>query len=127
MNKTRIGVIGVGYLGRFHAQKYAVMESVELVGVTDIDKVRAQEVAADLNVRIFDNCHDLLSMVDAVSIVVPTSRHHQVALDCLEQGVDIFIEKPITTTLEEADAIIAKAELCNRIVQVGHIEQFVQS
>jgi len=124
MNKTKIGVIGVGYLGRIHAAKYKEMDDVELVGVSDTNSNRAKDVANSLGTRAFTDYHDLLKAVDAVSIVVPTKAHHKVAIDCLEAGVDVMIEKPMTTTLKEADEVIAKAESCNRIVQVGHIEQF---
>ena len=124
MTKTRIGVIGVGYLGRHHAAKYAAMADVELVGVADVNPERAQEIAAQHHTRAFDDYHALLPRVDAVSIVVPTKQHFEVAQACLEFGVDILLEKPMTTTLAEADALVAKAELCNRILQVGHIEQF---
>ncbi len=124
LNKLKIGVIGVGYLGRYHAEKYANMDDVELVGIADTQQGRAQEIANRLQTRMFTNYCDLLALVDAVSIVVPTKNHFKVALDCLNYGIDILIEKPMTTSIAEADAIIAKAESCNRIVQVGHIERF---
>lgn len=124
MNKLKFGVIGVGYLGRYHAEKYKAMDDVELVGVADSHPGRAAEIGDSLQTRAFNDYHELLGMVDAVSIVVPTKGHFQVAMDCLEYGVDILIEKPMTNTLEEADVIIAKAAACNRIVQVGHIERF---
>ena len=124
MNKMRVGVIGVGYLGKLHAEKYASMEDVELVGVADINVNRLKDVAGLFGVRMFKDYKKLLEIVDAVSIVVPTKLHFQVAQVCLDGGVDVLIEKPMTTTLEEADAIISKAELCNRIIQVGHIERF---
>ncbi len=124
MNKTKIGVIGVGYLGRFHAEKYKNMADVELVGVADSHPGRARQIAQEMNTRHFNDYHKLLSLVDAVSIVVPTKGHAQTALDCLDYGVDIFIEKPMTVTMEEADAVISKAESCQRLIQVGHIERF---
>jgi len=124
MTKTRIGVIGVGYLGRHHAAKYAAMADVELVGVADVNQARLREVAALHGTRAFEEFRDLLPLVDAVSIVVPTKQHFEVASACLEFGVDILLEKPMTTTLAEADELVAKAEICNRIIQVGHIEQF---
>jgi len=124
MNKTKVGVIGVGYLGKHHAAKYAAMVDVELVGVVDVSLARAKEIAELHGVRAFDDFHALLPLVDAVSIVVPTMRHFEVANACLDYGVDILLEKPMTSTLDEADALVTKAELCNRIVQVGHIEQF---
>ncbi|GAB4344519.1 MAG: Gfo/Idh/MocA family oxidoreductase [Desulfobulbaceae bacterium] len=124
MTKIRTGVIGVGYLGRFHAQKYAAMEDVELVGVADIDLSQAEKVAGECSTTPFTDYRDLLDRVDAVSIVVPTSHHHRVAMECLERGVDVLVEKPITVTLEEADELIARAAETGRILQVGHLERF---
>ena len=120
----KAGVIGVGYLGKFHAQKYAAMEGVELVGVADVDPVAAEKIAKENNCAAFTDYRQLLSKVDAVSVVVPTVYHHQVALDCIEAGVDMLMEKPITTTVEEADEIIEKAAERDLILQVGHLERF---
>jgi len=122
--KIKTGVIGVGYLGKFHAQKYANMEGVELVGVVDVDSDVAGKIAADCGCRAFTDYRELLPLVDAVSIVVPTSYHHQVALDCIESGVDILLEKPVTTTLDEADDLIRRADAGKLIFQVGHLERF---
>lgn len=124
MKKIRVGVIGVGYLGRFHAQKYAAMEGVRLVGVADIDAERAGVVARECGTSYFADYRELLGEVDAVSIVVPTVQHHEVAAACLAQKVDILVEKPFTTTLEEADDLIAMAENACCILQVGHLERF---
>lgn len=124
MQKIRAGVIGVGYLGKFHAQKYAGMEGVELVGVVDVDPTVAARIAGECQCAAFTDYRDLLPMVDAVSIVVPTSYHHQVALDCIAAGVDLLLEKPITTTLAEADELIALADAKKLILQVGHLERF---
>jgi len=111
-------------LGRFHAQKYAAMPDVDLVGVADTDLERAQQVADECATRPFTDYHDLLGQVDAVSIVVPTSLHHEVAKACLLQQVDVMVEKPITTTLTEADDLIRLARDRQRILQVGHLERF---
>ena len=124
MKNIKVGVIGVGYLGRFHAQKYAAMQGVELVGVADTEKARAEEIATECNTKAFTDFNSLIEQVDAVSVVVPTIYHHQVALACLERDVDILVEKPITSTLEEADDLIAYAESKNLILQVGHLERF---
>jgi len=124
MKKTKVGVIGVGYLGRFHAHKYAAMDDVELVGVADADPERAQLVAGECACRAFADYRDLLAQVEAVSIAVPTSLHHEVAKVCLQQGVDVMVEKPITTTLSEADDLINLAREQKRILQVGHLERF---
>ncbi len=124
MEKLKVGVIGVGYLGKFHAQKYARMEDVELVGVADADEQTAAAVAQQYNTNAYTDYRKLLEKVQAVSIVVPTTLHHRVAADCLEQGVDILIEKPMTSTLTEADELIAKADTRGLIIQVGHLERF---
>jgi predicted dehydrogenase len=124
MNEIRVGVIGVGYLGKFHAEKYAGMDNVRLVGVADIDRFRAEELAARFGSRAFTDYRDLLSRVDAVSIVVPTESHFSVGLEFLNHGVDVLIEKPMTTTLKQADELIDVAESRGRILQVGHLERF---
>lgn len=125
MGKTiRTGVIGVGYLGRFHAQKYAALAGVELVGVADANKEQGAKVAEECSCAFFPSYQDLLQNVDAVSIAVPTSLHHMVGSDCLKAGVDILLEKPVTVTLEEADDLIALAEEKSLVFQVGHLERF---
>jgi len=124
VKKIKVGVIGVGYLGRFHAQKYAAMDDVELVGVADMDLERAETVAGECGTAPFTDYRALLDVTDAVSIVVPTIYHHEVAASCLERGIDILLEKPMTTTLEEADDLIGWAEEKNLILQVGHLERF---
>ncbi len=120
----KAGVIGVGYLGKFHAQKYRDMEGVELVGVADVDPEAAESIAKENNCRAFTDYRELLKEVDAVSVVVPTTFHHAVALDCIEAGVDMLMEKPITTTVAEADDIIRRAAERDLILQVGHLERF---
>lgn len=124
MTQLRIGVIGVGYLGKFHAQKYMAMPEVDLVGVADVNPAYAAAVAGTCNTKPFADYRDLLKQVDAVSVVVPTSLHHEVATACLLAGVDVMLEKPMTTTLAEADALIALADEKKRILQVGHIERY---
>ena len=121
---VKTGVIGVGYLGRFHAQKYAKMAGVELVGVADADPQRAAQVADECGTRPFADYRELLPLVDAVSVVVPTVLHHEVARTCLLANLDVLVEKPITTTLAEADDLIALARERGRILQVGHLERF---
>jgi predicted dehydrogenase len=124
MKKLRAGVIGVGYLGQFHAEKYAALPQVELTGVVDADPARAALIAQKLNTRSFSNPADLLGRVDVVSIVVPTILHHRVAKQFLEQGVHVLLEKPITVTLEQADELIRLATDKSCVLQVGHIERF---
>jgi len=120
----KVGVIGVGYLGKFHAQKYKAMKDVELVGVADIDCEVADTIAKENDCLAFTDYRELLKQVDAVSVVVPTSYHYAVALDCIAAGVDMMMEKPITTTVAEADEIIKKAAENDLILQVGHLERF---
>jgi len=124
MKNIKVGVIGVGYLGRFHAQKYAALEGVSLVGVADVDLQQAQKVAGECGCQSFTDYNELLPAVDAVSVVVPTSYHHQVAGDCLNAGIDVLLEKPMTVTLDEADDLIARAENKKLILQIGHLERF---
>lgn len=124
MSALRTAVIGVGYLGNFHAQKYAAIEDVELVGVVDNDLKRAEEIATKLGTRAYSDHRELIGKVDAVSVVVPTQYHHSVARDFLAAGVHVLIEKPITVTIEEADELIALAETNGAVFQVGHLERF---
>jgi predicted dehydrogenase len=124
MSALRAAVIGVGYLGNFHAQKYAALPDVELVGVVDNDPVRADEIAAAVGTRAFSDHRELIGLVDVVSVVVPTQYHHTVARDFLTAGVHVLIEKPITVTIAEADELIAIADRQQVVFQVGHLERF---
>ncbi len=122
--KIRTAVIGVGYLGGFHAEKYAALPNADLVAVVDVDRERAESVANRLDARAF-TCHSaILGMVDAVSIAVPTQSHYRVAGEFLERGVHVLLEKPMTTTLEEADELIRIARKTGAVLQVGHLERF---
>ena len=124
MKKLRIGVVGVGYLGKFHTEKYANMENVDLVGVVDLDKDRADNIAAEFNTLSFSNHKDLINKIDAASIVASTPEHYKVAKNFLENGIDVMIEKPITTSIADADKLIDLAEEKGLIIQVGHLERF---
>ncbi len=124
MKKLRVGVIGVGYLGRFHAEKYARMPEAELVGVVDVDAETAGRIAGQFDTAAYTDYRDLFGRVDAVSIVVPTPLHFAVSRDFLEQDIDVLIEKPITTTLTEADTLLRMAETRGLLIQVGHLERF---
>jgi predicted dehydrogenase len=120
----RTAVIGVGYLGRFHAQKYASLQNSELVGVVDPSKSARDALTAELGVACYADHHELLGRVDAVSIVTPTQYHFTVAKEFLEAGAHVLVEKPMTTTIEEGVGLIEAARRANRILQVGHLERF---
>lgn len=124
MNKIQAAVIGVGYLGQFHAEKYSLLEQSELVAVCDIDTARCHEIAKTYHTQAITDYRKLIGQVDAVSIVVPTSQHFSVAQFFLEHGVHVLIEKPITTTIEEAEQLIKIARENKAIIQVGHLERF---
>ena len=124
MNKLRAAVIGVGRLGRYHAAKYAAREDVELVGVADLSETGARDVAAKFGCRAVRDFRELLPAVDLVSVAVPTERHYEVARACLEAGVHVLVEKPITRTVEEADALIRIATERGVRLAVGHIERY---
>jgi predicted dehydrogenase len=119
-----VAVIGVGSIGIHHARIYSDMESTNLVGVVDVDMKRAQEVASRYNCRAFNNYMELMDSVDAVSIAVPTTLHFQTGMDFFKHNKNILLEKPVTTTIEEADRLNEEAEKRNLIFQVGHLERF---
>lgn len=124
MNKIRCAVIGVGYLGRFHAQKYLMLSNVELVGVCDVSAANSQAVAQELNVQAYTDYRELFGKVEAVSIAATTSKHYEIAKSCLEQGIHVLIEKPITETVAQAEELIQLAKKHNVKLQVGHLERF---
>src|SRR5512135_3619650 len=116
---VRIGVIGVGYLGRHHARIYSELEGAELVAVADADSGKADEIAGTYKCRSFSKYTDLLNLCDAVSIVTPTTTHYEVAMDCLRAGKDVLLEKPITEAVYEGEDLIQEAAKRNLILQVG--------
>jgi predicted dehydrogenase len=122
-----IGVIGVGALGRHHARHLAASPEATLVGVFDIDRARAREVAAACGCRAFNDLDELLGLVRAATVAVPTQFHHEVGLRVLRRGVPMLMEKPLAATLPEADALIAEAARRDVQLQVGHIERFNQA
>ncbi|HXN80529.1 MAG TPA: Gfo/Idh/MocA family oxidoreductase [Steroidobacteraceae bacterium] len=124
MRKIRAAVIGVGYLGRFHAQKYAQAAGCELLAVVDSRAEAREQVAAELRTRPLEDYHGLLGAVDAVSVVTPTPAHFAIARDFLDSGAHVLVEKPITETPEEARELIARAARAKRLLQVGHLERF---
>jgi predicted dehydrogenase len=121
---TRIGVVGVGALGRHHARVWAGLPGARLVGVQDKDLSRAEQVATAHGCRVFPDAGALLAEVDAVSIAAPTADHHALGRQALEAGRHVLVEKPITTSLAEADELIELARARSLVLQVGHIERF---
>jgi predicted dehydrogenase len=124
MQTVRTAVIGVGYLGRFHAQKYATLPRSRLVAVVDADSAVREHVAAEVGCRAVADFREVLGEVDAVSIATPTPAHFDIARECLERGIHVLVEKPITETLEQARGLVEVAASRGRILQVGHLERF---
>jgi predicted dehydrogenase len=124
MATLRVAVVGVGYLGRFHAQKYAASDGCTLVGVADARPDTAQSVASELGTRAFPDYRALLGNVDAVSVVTPTPAHFEVAGDFLRAGAHVLVEKPICETVEQARSLVDLARSAGRVLQVGHLERF---
>src|SRR3954462_6971626 len=124
MDKIRAAVVGVGYLGRFHAQKYAQLPECELVAVVDGREDVRSAVAAEVHSRPIADYRELLGKVDAVSVVTPTPSHFEIAEAFLTAGAHVLVEKPITETPEQARRLIALAAQYRRLLQVGHLERF---
>ena len=122
--KLRVGVVGVGHLGSRHAQIYAAMPGVTLAAVCDTDAKRARQTAEALHCDALTDHRQLAGRVDAVSLATPTSIHGAIGLDLLQRGMHVLIEKPITSTLAEADALIREARRKRLTLQVGHVERF---
>ena len=120
----RTAVIGVGYLGRFHAQKYAQLPGSKLIAVVDADAAAAARVGAELGVPGLSDYRQIIDDVDAVSIAVPTPLHHSIGCEFLERGVHVLIEKPIATTVEQARELVQLARARGAVLQVGHLERF---
>lgn len=119
-----VGVIGVGALGQHHARHLASLDEVHLVGVHDLDDGRAESIASGLRTRAFGEMDDLLSKIEAVTIAVPTQAHAEIGLRALRHGVPVLMEKPLASTLTEADELIAAAQSQGVQLQVGHIERY---
>ena len=128
MSKIRIGVIGVGHLGKHHARILGEIAretgDVELTAVVDVLPDRAAEIAAPSGARAFTDFHQLYGKVDAVCLAVPTTDHARLGIELLDHGIDVLVEKPMTSTVDEAKALIAAAERNARILQAGHVERF---
>jgi predicted dehydrogenase len=124
MQLVRTAVIGVGYLGRFHALKYAALPGAALLAVVDPDRAARDRVAAEAGCPAVADYRDILGDVDAVSIATPTPLHFQIAGECLERGVHVLVEKPVTETPAQARQLIAAAARRGLVLQVGHLERF---
>ena len=128
MKKIRTAVIGVGYMGKFHAEKFAASADAELVAVVDADAARAKEIAAALGCAYESDYRKLLgnenAALDAVCVAVPTEKHYAVVRDCLEAGVHVLVEKPLSRTLDEADLLLGIARAKGLVLQVGHLQRF---
>jgi len=124
MKKIRAAVVGVGYLGRFHAQKYAALSQCELTAVVDIDAEAAARVAAELGTRALTDYRELCGQIDAVSVVTPTDSHAEIATALLRSGAHVLVEKPIAQSVEQAQQLIDAARQLGLVLQVGHLERF---
>jgi predicted dehydrogenase len=122
--KIRVGIVGVGYLGKYHLEKYLGIQGVDVVGICDTNQETGKRIAEENGIPYTGDYREFIGTVDAVSVVVPTVHHHRVAIDFLNAGVDVFVEKPITTSLSEAQSLIDTAESRELILQVGHLERF---
>jgi predicted dehydrogenase len=123
-NKIKIGVVGVGHLGQHHAKHYSKIKSTELVGVYDIDNKQCKSIAAQFKAKPYKSLNEMLEHIDGVSIVTPTKNHAEIAETCIKKGKHVFIEKPISKSIKEAENIIALAKKHKVTLQVGHIERF---
>ena len=124
MQLVRTAVIGVGYLGRFHAQKYAALPGAALLAVVDPDRDARERVAAEVGCSAIADYREILGDVDAVSIATPTPLHFPIASECLERGVHVLVEKPVTETPAQARDLIGSAARRGLVLQVGHLERF---
>ena len=120
----KTAVIGVGYLGRFHAQKYSALAEADLIGVVDVDPEQGQKVADELGVPFHADFREVLDQVDAVSIVVPTVHHYKTAKAFMEKGIHVLLEKPFAATIEEAEELEQLSRDKNLCLQIGHLERF---
>ncbi len=121
---VNVGVIGVGYLGQHHARIYSQLEGVHLSAVVDTNLAQAESVAHRYGGTAYSDYRGILDKVDAVSIVTPTTAHFEIARECIRAGKDVMIEKPVTSELADADALVEEAQKAGIIAQVGHLERF---
>jgi predicted dehydrogenase len=122
--KISVGVVGVGYLGKFHAEKYAASEKAKLVAVVDIDEAKAREIADKYHTEALCDYRQLFGRVQCVSVAVPTRLHRDIAQEFLKQGIDVLVEKPLASNLAEGRDLVETAQIGNAILQVGHLERY---
>ena len=124
MDKLNIGIVGTGHLGKLHAKMFTAIPNCKLNGVYDINQLQSKAVSEEYGTEVYSSLKDLLKEVDAVSIAATTSAHYDLAKECLSAGKPIFIEKPITATIPQAEELVKIAADKNLNLQVGHIERF---
>lgn len=124
MEPLSIGVVGVGHLGSLHTKMLAQISAVRLVGVTDVDTARAEKKAQEFSTKAFRSVDELLAHVKAIVIATPTSAHFDIARLAIDKNIHVFIEKPITSTVEQARILVDEAKKHRTVIQVGHIERF---
>src|SRR5499425_2519937 len=122
--KICVGVVGVGYLGKFHAEKYASSDKAKLIAVVDVDEARAREIAGQCHTEAIHDYRQLFGRVQCVSIAVPTRLHRDIAREFLERGIDVLVEKPLAANIAEGRDLVESARAGNVILQVGHLERY---
>ncbi len=122
--RIRVAVVGAGEFGRNHARVYSELPGAELVGIVDTNADRAKQVATEFNTQVLPSIESLTGKVDAASVAVPTAQHAKVGCALLRQGIDVLVEKPMATSIGEADELISAAAESKRILQIGHLERF---
>ena len=120
----KIGIIGVGYLGEFHIQKMQIINNIQIVGFSDLNRARSSIIEKIYNIKFYKNKSTLIELCDGIVIATPTNTHYEIAAEVLSQSSHVFIEKPITTTINEANRLIELAGKNKLFIQVGHIERF---
>jgi len=124
MEKVKVGIIGVGYLGTQHARILSYLERAELIGVADIDFKKAMVIGNRHGVKYYDNYENMLDEVDAGIVATPTSEHFAISMKLLKEGKSVLVEKPITETVEQAEELVSVANKKGLILQIGHLERF---
>jgi predicted dehydrogenase len=124
MRKIKVGVVGVGHLGKIHARVYSELPQAELTTIVDVNKSVANEVSAKYKAKALYDHHEAIGAVEAVSIAVPTDSHFNIAKDLIQAGLHVIVEKPMTKSIEEAQELVRLAKLHNIVLQVGHVERF---